>query len=617
VICINQNIVVAIVIVFAGFFLSNSMAPSLNTIYQSTQYLGIHTLLELVSAFIAFSVFSMVVLMRDGLKEYHGKFLLFVGLGFLAVGGLGLLHALSYPGMPEFITASSIQKAIVLWLAAKYLLAVLFLYAIMRYKKGIFSSPYLTQLAWALNLLVIGIALLLAGPYLSLIPPLYIDGQGMTPLKKELEYGVTFLYGLILLFFLRPQKWIKESVQINITCFLIFLIGSEVALTVYGNYRDAYNLLGHLYKVIAYYYLFKAVYMAGIVTHFYILSEMAKMSAALLQGQHTIPEILEIQMKKLRELIPRLERIIVYCKQSEDLYEVQYTWGRYIEKFPIGRILYIRDPLKVFGKELKVIPRIGSLLLSLGFGNPESELQAYADKINESLYIPLMVDGESHGFVLAHLFDPATPLSIEDIEKATVFQQFASLAIDQAKSREKITQLSYEDSLTGLPNRRLFFQALEDIYYEANRYGTGFGVISLDMNRLKYLNDYFGHEAGDAALRLAGIQIRAHIRQNDVPARLGGDEFAIVFRHMDRKAVEAKAAELQEAFYSMDLPGYPTQKVSMAVGMATYPDDAQDIDGLVRLADDRMYTNKRRMHEQFAARERESLRIKEEKTGDN
>jgi len=611
VISINQSIVVAIVIVFLGFFLCNSMAHSLGNTYNSTQYLGIHTLLELLTSFIAFSIFSMVVLMRDGLKEYYGKFLLFVGLGFLAVGGLGLLHALSYPGMPELITVSSIQKSLVLWLAAKYLIAILFLYAIVRHKKGIFSSPYLTQFAWVLNLLVISIALILAGPYLSMIPPLYIDGQGMTPLKKELEYGVVFLYSMIFLFFLRPQKWIKESVQINITCFLIFLIGSEVALTVYSNYQDAYNLLGHLYKVIAYYYLFKAVYMAGIVTHFYILSEMAKMSAALLQGHHSIPEILDIQMKKLRELIPQLERIIVYCKQSEDLYEVQYTWGRFIERFPIGRVLYIREPLKVFGKELKVIPRIGSLLVSLGFGDPESELQTYVDKINESLYIPLMVDGESHGFVLAHLFDPAKPLSVEDIEKATVFQQFASLAIDQAKSREKITQLSYEDSLTGLPNRRLFFQALEDIFYEANRYGTGFGVISLDMNRLKYLNDYFGHEAGDAALRLAGGQIRAHIRQNDIPARLGGDEFAIVFRHMDRKAVEAKADELREAFYAMDLPGYPGQKVSMAIGMATYPDDAKDIDGLVRLADDRMYANKRRMHEQFAAQERDDLHISE------
>jgi len=607
VILISHKIVVAFILVFTGFFLSNSMAPYINRIYNSTQYLGIHTLLELLSAFIAFSIFSMVLLMRDGLKEYHGKFLLYVGLGFLSIGGIDLLHALAYPGMPEIITPSSYQKSIVLWMFGKYLVALIFLFAIVRLRWGNYNSLYFSQITWAINLVVVGIALMLSGPYLPLIPPLYIEGQGLTPLKIYLEYGVVFLYGLIFLFLLRCQNRMKESVQINLVCFIVFSIGAEVAFTVYRSSMDTYGLLGHIYKIVAYYYLFKAVYMAGIVTHFYILSEMAKMSADLLRGQHTIPEILDIQMKKLRELIPHLERITVYYKRSEDLYEVQYKWGKYIEKFPVGRVLYVRDPLKTFGKELRVIQRSGSLLISLGFGDPESELQTYVDKISESLYIPIMADGESHGFVLAHLFDPARPLSIEDVEKATVFQQFASLAIDQAKSREKITQLSYEDSLTGLPNRRLFFQALEDIYYEANRYGTGFGVVSLDMNRLKYLNDQFGHEAGDAALRLVGSQIRAHIRQNDVPARLGGDEFAIVFRHMDRKAMQVKAAELQEAFEAIDLPGYDGQKVSMAIGMAAYPDDAMDMDSLVRLADDRMYVNKRRMHEEFEEKRRKDF----------
>ncbi|MBP2641827.1 MAG: hypothetical protein H6Q66_2778 [Firmicutes bacterium] len=599
--------IVAFVLVFTGFFLSNSMAPYISRIYYSTQYLGIHTLLELLSVFIVFSIFSMVLLMRDGLKEYHGKFLLRVGLGFLAVGGIDLLHALSYPGMPEIITASSFQKAIALWIFGKYLVAVLFLSAFVRHQWENYNSPYLSQITWAINLAVIGIALLLAGPYLPLIPPLYIEGQGLTPLKIQLEYGVVFLYALICLALLRSRERMKESVRDHLISFIVFSIGSEIAFSVYRDYADTYNLLGHIYKIVAYYYLFKAVYMAGIVTHFYILSEMAKMSADLLRGQHTIPEILDIQMKKLRELVPHLERITVYYKRSEDLYEVLYNWGKYAEKFPVGRILYVQNPLKTFGKELKVLRRPGSLLLSLGFGDPESELRAYVDKISESLYIPLMTAGETHGFVLAHLFNPSQPLSVEDVEKVTVFQQFSSLALDQAKSREKITQLSYEDSLTGLPNRRLFFQALEDIYYEANRYGTGFGVVSLDMNRLKYLNDQFGHEAGDAALRLVGSQIRSHIRQNDVPARLGGDEFAIVFRHMDRKAVQAKAMELQEAFSEIALPGYDGQKVSMAIGLAAYPDDATDMDSLLRLADDRMYANKRRMHEEFEEKKKKDF----------
>jgi PleD family two-component response regulator len=108
------------------------------------------------------------------------------------------------------------------------------------------------------------------------------------------------------------------------------------------------------------------------------------------------------------------------------------------------------------------------------------------------------------------------------MEKAKVFQHFATLAIAQATNQETILKLSFEDSLTNLPNRRWFFEELSKIQYDADQYGFPFTVVYLDMNDLKYINDHLSHDAGDMALQEIGKALKREARVSDVPARLGG-----------------------------------------------------------------------------------------------
>lgn len=180
------------------------------------------------------------------------------------------------------------------------------------------------------------------------------------------------------------------------------------------------------------------------------------------------------------------------------------------------------------------------------------------------------------------------------MERAELFQTFAALAVAQLRHQELVTKLSYEDGMTGLPNRRRFFEEIEKAVYAYDRYKTPFTVIYLDMNNLKYINDTFGHDAGDEALLTIAAYLKKATRQSDLPARLGGDEFAILYPYMDHKSAQTKIAELKLLFANLQLK-QADAAFSLAVGGASYPDEAADADTLLSLADDRMYKHKREM----------------------
>jgi len=113
-----------LVLVFVGAFsllmFAKQLTPYLYKVYSSAQYLGVHTFLEFISLFIAFSTFLLVWLLRRSFEDPPGRFLVVLSSTLLGVGCVDLLHTLSYQGMPAFITPSSYQKATFLWLFGRY-----------------------------------------------------------------------------------------------------------------------------------------------------------------------------------------------------------------------------------------------------------------------------------------------------------------------------------------------------------------------------------------------------------------------------------------------------------------------------------------------------------------
>jgi diguanylate cyclase (GGDEF)-like protein len=154
----------------------------------------------------------------------------------------------------------------------------------------------------------------------------------------------------------------------------------------------------------------------------------------------------------------------------------------------------------------------------------------------------------------------------------------------------RLDRLHYEslhDPLTGLYNRRGFDEHLGSSISRSVRYGWGFGLVLIDLDGFKSVNDRIGHQGGDAVLREVGERIRHGLRAGDVAARVGGDEFALLLHVDDRSGIDVVIERLHGPIEIGD-----GETVEFTTGVCMCPDDASTVDDLYRVADQRLYEAK-------------------------
>ena len=167
-------------------------------------------------------------------------------------------------------------------------------------------------------------------------------------------------------------------------------------------------------------------------------------------------------------------------------------------------------------------------------------------------------------------------------------------ALEELRQREEtILELALHDELTGLPNRRLFYDRLETALAEARRYQLKVAVAFIDLDFFKEINDKFGHEVGDKFLVAIAEKIKFVSREMDTCARLGGDEFALLLSNVQSHDQTAFVAQrlLGSLEGKLNIAGIQLQ-ASASIGIAIFPDDADDAATLLKLADSAMYRSK-------------------------
>ncbi len=164
---------------------------------------------------------------------------------------------------------------------------------------------------------------------------------------------------------------------------------------------------------------------------------------------------------------------------------------------------------------------------------------------------------------------------------------------DRIKTQERVYYLAYHDVLTGLPNRTLFRDRLGHAVRKAERSGELVALMFIDLDRFKHINDSLGHQAGDELLCEVAQRISQCVRQGDTVARLGGDEFTVIAEGLENPEKAAVIAEnlIQAITAPIALRGQEVY-VSASIGIALFPDDAENVDGLLRAADTAMYRAK-------------------------
>ena len=164
---------------------------------------------------------------------------------------------------------------------------------------------------------------------------------------------------------------------------------------------------------------------------------------------------------------------------------------------------------------------------------------------------------------------------------------------EKKRSEETIWQQANFDPLTGLPNRRMFQDRLEQEIKKSNRDGSQLALMFIDLDKFKEVNDTLGHDKGDILLAEAAQRISGCVRESDTVARMGGDEFTVILPDQEElSSTERIAQNIIDVLVAPFTLGDETAYVSASIGIAFYPNDAANLDMLMSNADQAMYASK-------------------------
>jgi PAS domain S-box-containing protein len=269
----SRSILAGIFIVsFLPFLIMELFHAQLYHVMDTASYLVVHNIAEFFSIMVSLSVFGVGWFTYDQSKDRHA---LFLSSAFLAIGLMDFMHTLGYAGMPAFITPNSANKSTQFWIAVRLFTALAFLASAFVYADK--PSRWLSKT----NLMITALAVS-GGVFTGIIffpqyvPATFIEGVGLTPFKKISEYLI-----ICLLFFASAVYWKRMSRTGDRLLFyylaaFILCIFSELVFAIYKSVFDSYNVLGHFYKIVAFYLIYEGVFATSVKNPYTKLSEANK-----------------------------------------------------------------------------------------------------------------------------------------------------------------------------------------------------------------------------------------------------------------------------------------------------------------------------------------------------
>ena len=171
---------------------------------------------------------------------------------------------------------------------------------------------------------------------------------------------------------------------------------------------------------------------------------------------------------------------------------------------------------------------------------------------------------------------------------------------DRKRLQDDMRHRAMHDSLTNLPNRGMFLESLDRALRQSRRRRNRMSVLFIDLDRFKVINDTLGHQAGDQLLQSVSERLRAAVRSSDLVARLGGDEFVVLIDdHAGPEEVMIVGQKILEALDRPVLIDWREVHISCSIGIASFPEDGEEVEALVKNADIAMYQAKERGRNNF------------------
>lgn len=248
---------------------------------------------------------------------------------------------------------------------------------------------------------------------------------------------------------------------------------------------------------------------------------------------------------------------------------------------PLEKFFHLQHPIKLNREEVKGID--GQL-----------------SKFKQILFSPLRFDGKMIGFLLVGTVE-AEEFRRADLTLLEMTSGQFAIAINHVKQVGVTERRSMTDELTGLYNYRYFQKAVVEKVEEAKKMGHPLSLLIIDIDHFKEINDTFGHLSGNQALKTLADRLRETVRKGDIVARYGGEEFTILLPNASSEEALEIAERIRMNVERTRLPvegikegGQVFLRITVSIGISTYPDQAEDALALIRQADRAMYVGAKR-----------------------
>lgn len=689
--CLSVRQASWIVALAALFFAVVWVSPQSYSFQKLEAYLPIHTLMETFAVVVAALIFGI------GWNAYSDERpgnIVLLSCVFLVVGFIDFAHFMSYLGLPDFVSPNGVGKAILFWLVARYAVAIALLAVVVlpwRPLADPFVRYWMMASGIALTVLVYWAVLF----HESALPVTFISGQGLTQFKIIAEYGVILIHlstaWVLLAKLRRPQLFDARAL---LTVVGLMSLG-ELCFTLYAQVTDAFNVLGHFYKVAAYVILYRVIFVNSVREPFVKLYESRQAvwqekeraqvtlesigdavitadaagnieylnpAAEALTGWHQqeaqgrpLPEVFDIVNEQSREKVEnplemclREGRIIGLANHTVLIRRDGVEFAIEDSAAPIrdrdggivGAVMVFHDVterrkandmLREREEQMRTLINAmpdfvcfkdgdGHWLLSNEFGLRLFEIQggSYQGKNDSELadvspfyqkVFQSSKDSDEAAWRAGYAVRNEEIISRSDgskmsfdVIKVPLFHPdgkrkgLVVVGRDITERRgfeEKIEHMAQHDTLTGLPNRTLLVDRLEQALERAGRHHQMVGVLLIDLDRFKTINDTLGHDVGDELLRAVSDRIARCLRGSDYVGRLGGDEFMIILSDLAGAQESISICEdiLRELALPFSIRGHEMY-VTCSIGVSIAPNDGDDEQTLIRNADAAMYRAK-------------------------
>ncbi|MDO8271533.1 MAG: EAL domain-containing protein, partial [Gammaproteobacteria bacterium] len=521
----------------------------------------VHSLLEMFSIAAAACIFVVGWQLLDTQRSHTAVLL---ACAALSVAVLNAGHLLSNAEMPEFITTNTPQKEMLYSLAARLVVAAaLLVFVLIPQEQEEQRSPSLQSRFWFLGITV---ALLIFVTFLfesrsEWIPLTYsaeTGGNAGFLLVQALTVGVHLMSLLVI----RSRG---ERIQVNNLTALgiavsLLALGELFSLN-YNSVQHPSNIVGHLYTMAAYIFLYRAIFLDG-----------AALPLARLRRLYSAMDVFARRQEDLFENAPdgilTVDGSGVIIRLNAQV-ENMFGYSRHeLRGQPLEKLL----PLAMRHRHTD----LRAAYMRMPTGRPMAATRGLVGRRKDGSEIPLDISlGKCNG---------STGIEVTAFIRDVSERREMELAMQHRATH---------DTLTGLPNRALLQDRLDRCLIQATRQKTGCALMMLDLDNFKDINDGWGHSVGDELLVAVSQRISAALRQGDTVARFGGDEFVVLVTELgSNEAIAAIAEKIVKSLQPAFNIGKHHFHVTVSIGVASYPQHARDAETLISHADIAMYRAK-------------------------